>query len=72
MGRCDPGWEPPYVGVRELDLGGRGLRGALAQAIPRRTALRVLLLGDNSLDGPIPDGTLNQWDLEVIDLSNII
>ena len=53
------GGEPPYVGVRELDLGGRGLRGALAQAIPLRTALRVLVLRDNSLDGPIPDGSLN-------------
>ena len=56
--------------VRELDLGGRGLRGALAQAIPLQTALRVLVLRDNRLDGPIPDGSLNQWDLEVIDLSN--
>ena len=64
------GGEPPYVGVRELDLGGRGLRGALEVAIPRKTALRVLVLRDNSLDGRIPDGSLNQWDLEVIDLSN--
>ena len=64
------GGEPPYVAVRELDLGGRGLRGALAQAIPLKAALRVLVLRDNRLDGPIPDGSLNQWDLEVFDLSN--
>ena len=64
------GGEPPYVGVRELDLGGRGLRGALHEAIPWRTSLRVLVLRDNSLDGRIPDESLNQWDLEVIDLSN--
>ena len=64
------GGEPPYVGVRELDLGGRGLRGALRESIPWRPALRVLVLRDNNLDGPIPDGSLNQWDLEVIDLSN--
>ena len=64
------GREPPYVGVLELDLGGRGLRGSLAQAIPRKTALHVLVLRDNSLDGRIPDGSLNQWRLEVLDLSN--
>ena len=56
--------------VRELDLGGRGLRGALREAIPRRPALRVLVLRDNSLDGWIPHAMLNQWNLEVIDLSN--
>ncbi len=64
------GGEPPYVGVRELDLGGRGLRGAVHEAIPRKTALRVLVLRDNSLDGRIPDGLLVQWDLEILDLSN--
>ena len=64
------GGEPPYVGVRELDLGGRGLRGAVQEAIPWRTSLRVLILRDNSLDGRIPDGSLDQWDLEVLDLSN--
>ena len=64
------GREPPYVGVLELDLGGWGLRGSLAQAIPRETSLHVLVLRDNSLDGRIPDGSLNQWRLEVLDLSN--
>ena len=64
------GGEPPYVGVRELDLGGRGLRGAVQEAIPRKTPLRVLVLRDNSLDGRFPDGSLNLWDLEVLDLSN--
>ena len=64
------GGEPPYVGVHELDLGGRGLRGALEEAIPRLGPLRVLVLRDNSLDGRIPHGLSNQWKLEVIDLSN--
>ncbi len=64
------GGEPPYVGVRELDLGGRGLRGAVHEAIPWRTSLRVLVLRDNSLDGRIPDELLGQWDLEILDLSN--
>ena len=56
--------------VRELDLSGRGLRGALEEAVPRETDLRVLVLRDNSLDGRIPDGSLNQWGLEILDLSN--
>ena len=64
------GGEAPYVGVRELDLGGRGLRGAVHEAIPPKTALRVLVLRDNSLDGRIPDGLVVQWDLEILDLSN--
>ncbi len=64
------GGEPPYVGVRELDLGGHGLRGALHEAIPWKPSLRVLILRDNSLDGWIPDESLKLWDLEVIDLSN--
>ena len=65
------GGEPPYVGVRELDLGGRGLRGALARGDSTENgSLRVLVLRDNSLDGRIPDGLLVQWDLEILDLSN--
>ncbi len=64
------GGEPPYVGVRELDLGGRGLRGALHEAIPWTTSLRVLVLRDNSLDGQIPGASFTQWDLEILDLSN--
>ncbi|MCY3748932.1 MAG: leucine-rich repeat domain-containing protein [Chloroflexi bacterium] len=59
---------PPVV--REVDLGGRGLRGALAQAVPWVPNLRVLVLRDNRLDGPIPRWLGNSLaELEVVDLS---
>lgn len=64
------GGESPYVSVREFDLGGRGLRGALAAAIPWRSDLRVLVLRDNSLHGPIPSGLGDRHlKLQVLDLS---
>ncbi len=54
--------------VRAVDLRGRGLRGALEQAIPSIPGLQVPMLRDNSLDGPISGGLT--WDLEILDLSN--
>lgn len=68
-------WDGVVVGgsplaVREMDLSGRGLRGALAVETSWLPHLHTLVLRDNSLDGQIPRAFGQLSDLETLDLSN--
>ncbi|XP_073287006.1 probable LRR receptor-like serine/threonine-protein kinase At1g67720 [Primulina huaijiensis] len=61
--------EGDVIRVISLNLTGFGLSGSLPASISNLTALRLLLLGDNSLSGSLPDLRALQ-SLEILHLEN--
>ncbi|XP_073158123.1 probable LRR receptor-like serine/threonine-protein kinase At1g67720 isoform X2 [Henckelia pumila] len=61
--------EGDIIRVISLNLTGLGLSGSLPASISNLTALRLLLLGDNSLSGSLPD-LRGLQSLEILHLEN--